>query len=342
MIELSRALARQFRAVMRRALAEQGLRTSSPVVFCQAGEDGLALETRLGEVAMRYHQADPRPRSRIAFLASLLAEVEGRTDAPVSLEVLPGGGGRASWSESGVPRVIEFELPKPERLPTLPELPTKLSPMPEEFPRVLSEAVRTTAQESTRFGTARVQLRGGAGEVIATDGRQLLIQRGFKFPWKDDVLVPRLSVFGVRDIPLSGPVEEGRTDEQVILRVGDWTFWLTIDKGARFPSVQDAIPRATRSSVLRVDPADAAFLATTLLKLPGRDVEFSPVTIDLSTPPAIRACSPQSGPATEVVLSRSTVSGTPLRVVTDRRYLLRAVQLGFTELQVVRPDDRAS
>jgi hypothetical protein len=52
----------------------------------------------------------------------------------------------------------------------------------------------------------------------------------------------------------------------------------------------------------------------------------------------VRARSDKGGPATEAVLSRSTAEGADVRVVTDRRFLLRAVELGFGEIEVVRPE----
>ena len=57
---------------------------------------------------------------------------------------------------------------------------------------------RTAARESTRYGLSLVQLRGRAGEVVATDGRCLLVQGGFPLPWPEDVLVPRVAAFGMR------------------------------------------------------------------------------------------------------------------------------------------------
>jgi hypothetical protein len=337
-IELSRALARRFRVVVRRILTDQGMRGASPVVVCQAGEHGLSLHAQLGDVAVCYHQAGPRTPATIAFLASLLTEIEGRVDAPVVLEAAGEDRARVGWSEGGVPRLVEFELPGPERVPVPPELPARLRPMPDDFAQVLCEAARTTARASAPSGVTRVQLRGKAGEVVATDGRQLLIQGGVPLPWKDDLLVPRLPVLGARDLPLSGTVHLGRTNDHVVLRIDDWTFWLAIDRDARFPSVQDVIPPATHSSRLSLDPADADFLMATLPKLPGRNDDHSPVTIDLTNPPAVRARSEKGGPASEVVLTRSSAEGAAVRVVTDRQLLLRAVQLGFTEIQVARPE----
>ena len=99
------------------------------------------------------------------------------------------------------------------------------------------------------------------GEVVATDGRQLLVHRGFTFPWKEDVLLPRLPVFGHRDMALSGPVAIGRTDKDVAVRVGPWTFVLAIDATSRSPPVDRVVPaEAGVTSRLQLHPADAADL----------------------------------------------------------------------------------
>ena len=37
------------------------------------------------------------------------------------------------------------------------------------------------------YPLGNLQLRGRAGEIIATDGHQLLLQGGFHFPWPEDV-----------------------------------------------------------------------------------------------------------------------------------------------------------
>src|SRR5262249_33491650 len=55
MLEIPRSLARQFRAVLRRALAAQESRGAWPLVLCQADGHGLTLQARQGDVAIRYH-----------------------------------------------------------------------------------------------------------------------------------------------------------------------------------------------------------------------------------------------------------------------------------------------
>jgi len=195
------------------------------------------------------------------------------------------------------------------------------------------------SQSEFALGVNRIQLRGGSGQIIATDGKQLLVQDGFPFPWPDDVLVPRLSVFGHRDVPFDGTMRIGRAKDVVILESGPWTFWLKIDKESRFPKTDQVVPKeAAIQSRLQLHPDDATFLATALPKLPESEDEQLPITVDLCRPPVVRAKCAGDGPLTEVVLARSTVLGKAVRLNLDRRLLYRALKLGFAEVQVVAAD----
>ena len=53
----------------------------------------------------------------------------------------------------------------------------------------LDEAMKIPTGSTGRLSPTWIQLRGKQGEFVATDGRQLLIQGGFQFPWKEPVLV---------------------------------------------------------------------------------------------------------------------------------------------------------
>ena len=84
---------------------------------------------------------------------------------------------------------------------------------------------------------------------------------------------------------------------------------------------------------LRVDPADAAFLESSLARLPGGEELNSPVTLDLNGKIAVRADAPdQPQQVTELVLNRSNYTGSPVCVATNRLFLDRALRLGFTEI----------
>jgi hypothetical protein len=125
----------------------------------------------------------------------------------------------------------------------------------------------------------------------------------------------------------------------VILETGPLTFWLKIDKESRFPNTNQVIPKeASIQSRLHLHPEDAAFLVTSLPKMPGSDNEHFPVTLDLCKPPAVRAKGDGEASLTEVVLAHSKVSGKPVKINVDRRLLYRASKLGFSELLVASPD----
>jgi hypothetical protein len=338
-IEIPRGLARQVRAVLRRCLTGRGPHGPWPLLLCRAGRHGLTLEASLEELAVRHDSEGERAPDVLAFRSSVLGEFEGRGKAAVALEQPAGGQGRARWSDGGVPRALQFETVTPDSAPAFPALPKSFAPLPAEFLPALAEAVGTTARESTRFALSRVLLRGKSGEVVATYGRQLLVQGGFALPWREDILVPRLPVFGYRDPVLEGPVGIGRTKTHVALRVGPWTFVLAIDTSSRYPRFEDVIPKPSAvTNRLRVAPEDAAFLTDTLPKLPGRDGAHDPVTLDLGEPVAVRARPDGQGPVTEAVLNRSRATGLPVRLHLSRRYLWRAVRLGFAEVEAAGPD----
>ena len=117
----------------------------------------------------------------------------------------------------------------------------------------------------------------------------------------------------------------------MVLRIGPWTIWNEIQKDARFPGVEEAIPGADAVSTrLQLDPEDARFLQEALDRLPGNEELNSPATLDMNGKVAIRAELRISPQITELVLDRSSYSGPAIRINTNRNFLKRAIQLGFT------------
>ena len=98
------------------------------------------------------------------------------------------------------------------------------------------------------------------------------------------------------------------------------------------PRPRDA---ATR---LRLDPADARFLLDALGRLPGADEPNAPATVDLNGQIAVRARAADQEQATELILARSSYTGPPVRLQTNREFLARAIRLGFAEVEVVDAD----
>jgi hypothetical protein len=289
MIEIPRRLLRQFRSVLR-TFVGRGRSVAWPVIVCKAGRHGLTLEARHDELAVRYHVPRPFPEDTLAFNSAVLTELEGNNGELVTLEQTEAGRGVGRWLEKGECRTVEFETFTAEQTPAFPALPEEFTPMPEGFLPALHEAVVTTAPTRSRYSMTHILLRGKTGEMVATDLKQLLLQTGFPLPWSDDVLVPRLPLFGRRDHAFPGTAELGRTDKHVGLRVGAWTFLLAIDKQGRFPDVATVIPSPKSVTArLNLDSEDAAFLLSNLPEVQGGDDENVPVTLELDKSAAVLA-----------------------------------------------------
>ena len=333
MIALPRALARQFRVFLRHCLQPPGPR-EPPLLRLQVGPQGLELAARQQECTLLYRQAGSFPPEALVFRADLLADIEGK-DGTVTLVASGDGKGEARWNDGGVPRVRPFDLATPDKMPELPEPPARLKPLEPSFLSALAEAARTTARDGVRFALTRIQMQGRRGQLVATDGRQLLVQSGFTLPWSEDVLIPVLPLFISRDLPNDGPVAIGRTAYHVSLRIGPWLFHLEIDASGHFPNAETVIPRMDAMvSRLHLSEDDARFLVHVLPRLPGSKKHLAPLTLDLGKQVILRAGADDAPPVSEVVLSGSSCQGPPVRVACNRHFLRRVVQLGFRELLI--------
>ena len=142
-----------------------------------------------------------------------------------------------------------------------------------------------------------------------------------------------------RTLPRDQPVSIGKTDTHVVLRVGPWTLVPGDPDRRPLPRVDQVIPDAQATATrLRLDAEDAAFLGQALDRLPGADELNSPATVDLNGQVAVRARAADQTQVTELVLTRSRYTGTPVRLNTNREFLARALRLGFTEIEIVDAD----
>ena len=340
MITLTRRKARCLRGVLRRSAL--GIARRGPIAPLVLEADGakLCARYRYGGVAVEHVAPCPRTDSgTVALPLEALADFEGRDESPVVIESIGPGKARARWSDKDVPALAhEYEVPEMGPLAEFPAPPDLWDESTPALLDALAEASATAGEASPRYALDCIQLRGGRGEVAATDGRQLLVQGGFNFPWAGDLLVGRCPAFARPELPRDDGFDVGLAGEFVAFRAGPWTIWLATRSGVRFPDVDRAMPAvgpgATR---LRLHPADAAFLADALDRLPGADDEDAPATLDLNGRVAVRARG-GAGRATELVLARSSYSGPPARAAMNREYLGRAARLGFIEIGLSGPD----
>lgn len=337
MVTINGLLARKFRALLRRA--GMGKMRGQPETFVQfiSGPDGLRLRTVGPGVAIEYRQSDKFDAGGFFLPVSVLETVEGRTNDPVMIDWQEQ---RAliAWTDHGVPRQTECLVEKLPNNIVWPELPTVFTPNPASLWDALRDAAANTDRQATRYALNCLQLRGSRGDIIATDGKHVLLQRGYQWPWRDDILLPVNGTMGWRELA-GQAVEVGMAGDWVSFRVGDWTISIKIDHNGRFPRVDDLIrPADSASSRLVVSASDAEFLGRALHGLPCDDDYNSPVTVELNGRVVVRAKEERQTRPTDLVLGTSSLAGKPVAVCTNRRFLQRALQLGFRTVHVFGND----
>src|SRR5262249_1597614 len=122
----------------------------------------------------------------------------------------------------------------------------------------LREAARSAARGLSRPALASVLLRGEGGQVIGTDGRQLLVQSGFDLPWEGDVLVPALPAFGLRELG-GQQARVGRSGGAVLVEAGPWSLALKAEDARGYPDISKVIPDVGEGAArFALHPEDAA------------------------------------------------------------------------------------
>ncbi|MBM4073759.1 MAG: hypothetical protein FJ271_33290 [Planctomycetes bacterium] len=334
MIHVQRSLARQFRAVLRKSVLAGSARSSPCHVVFRAGTDGLRIQAQGPTAGLEYHDPGAHDSEVVAIPVHALADFEGKGEGLVELSS-DANGSLASWKDGVVPRTRRYENVALNDLPRMPTVPETMTELPPSFIEAMREAAATASTSRVRYAVDCIQLRGHDGKIIATDGRHLLVQSGFPLPWPD-LLVPALPVFGCRDLPLDQPVQVGKSDNFLTMRMEPWTLHLAIDKDSRYPNVESIIPKAS-STTIHLAQQDAEFLGKTLSSLPGNDEEYAPITLDVNGQVVVRARGEEQQQPTEVVLCHSTASGRAVRLTMNRRYLARALHLGFSEIRIGDP-----
>ena len=339
MIQITRALARQIRTVLRKAAPLGSGRNYRPSLSLHAGPNGMQIRGHHEEVAVELHLPGPCASDTIVLSHAALEDIQSRQDSLVTITAKNAECVQARWEWSGVAQCRDYDTVGIDKLPPFPVEPKRFAALGKSVLQSLDDAVQTADRNNIRSALTRLQLRGKAGEIVSADRRQLLVQRGFTFPWKDDILILAIGVFGWRELPQDASIAIGRSDTHVCIRIGPWTFHLAIDKHSRFPRIEQVIPaRSPKESALRMTPEDAIFLAAELARLPGSKEEDAEVTVDLNGHAAIRAKDEASSQTTELLLGRSTVSGPPVRFVSQRRFLAQAAKMHFLDLHVASAD----
>ena len=334
MFVMERRVAQLFRLALRRCFDGPAARADQIPILLRSDPNGWRMQAVHPDFAILYSQPGPTGEGSLAFPAVCFGPFEGRTADPVELEVNPSGKGTARWSDRGIDRQMVLPTVSPESVPMPPERPHAFAPMPRSFLTALHEAGRATAKEPTKYVLHRLLLKGKAGQIVATDSKQLLLQGGFSFPFEDDVIIPRSAAFGLPPFQEIEEVAIGRTDTHVFLRVGRWIFAFTIDAKGRFPDIAGLIPRPFAAGTrFHLDPRDADYFVRVLGKRLIKPTEQEIfLTLDLSESPCFRIKLDEA--ITEIALPRSQVTGPGLRLNLNLKHLLRAIEMQFQEFEI--------
>lgn len=339
MITISRSLIRELKTVFSRGLGITSRQTGPPVEFL-VDQHGLQIRTRNQQIALEYRlPLEGLESQHVVSPFGLLRCCHGVKSDSVQLQV-EHDKIRAEWQDAGIPQSIEYPVVECEEFPELPE---RLVSNASRLMVALGDACETATTDSARYALDHLQLRGSEGQVIGTDGRQLLIQDDFQFPWEGELLVPANRLLSSRELRRGKSVDVGSTAEWVTLRSGPWTIWLKINDKARFPNVIELVNKGPETvATLQVPDADAEFICSALKPKPFHQEDAGKVTLDLNGEVTVRAREGGQEQQRDYVLCRSERSGESLRINTSRDYFRRALQLGFREINLSGPDTPAS
>lgn len=226
-------------------------------------------------MSVEYHHPASSDSFSLTIPLSALADCQGRGKGTVEFQSAADGKVEVRWEQSGVPyhRTYSSRETPATRFPTWPRRDTANDP---SLLTVLAAAMEIPVNATGRLALQCIQLRG-QGDVVAIDGHQLLIQGGFQFPWKDSVLVPRSTVFAAKEIPRAEAVRIAQSKTHVFVRIGGWTMALALETVARFPNVEQVIPKADLVTTRwRIGADEGPALAAMLDQLPAAREEQAP------------------------------------------------------------------
>src|SRR5436309_1533791 len=123
MIQLTRALARQIRAVLRKSAPIDSGRNYRPSLALHAGPDGLQVRCHHAEVAVELHVPGPRPVDVIVLPNAALEDIEARQDTVVTLTSKDSNIVQAQWDDGGVAQSRDFDTVAIYRFPPFPAEP---------------------------------------------------------------------------------------------------------------------------------------------------------------------------------------------------------------------------
>ena len=168
MITITRRLAQQFRAVLRRAFGQV---RAGPAIGFIAGAEGLTVKCMSADAAVELRVPGARAAETLWLPFQALDDFEGKKDDPVELTATDNGRVTAQWRDGNVPQIVQYDSVQPPDADKFPALPTDFATNPPGLLQALHEASEVADPGNSRFAIGCLQLRPMARSTPRTGGR---------------------------------------------------------------------------------------------------------------------------------------------------------------------------
>ncbi|GHT21773.1 hypothetical protein FACS189419_03190 [Planctomycetales bacterium] len=105
------------------------------------------------------------------------------------------------WYQDAIPNHRRHTF---SAVPKLPPMPSKTTSHSKLLLDAITDASKVTDKDNARYALGSVSLNGETGQIAATDGRQCLVQDGFKFAFQENALLPVSKIFTSKEFREAG------------------------------------------------------------------------------------------------------------------------------------------
>ncbi len=174
---INQSLAKDFLAVLRRLLPRR-VHNHFVVELLEWG-DRVGLRTASQGYGLAWGNVDAETTERIHVPVQLLRDCAGSRPNPVNVTILDETSVQSQWTDHGIPQVRRYERIQTAEVAAFPSSPPAFNAQSSALLEALVQASLTCDPESSRYALGCIQMRGKRGDLVATDGQQVLVQGGF-------------------------------------------------------------------------------------------------------------------------------------------------------------------
>lgn len=270
----------------------------------------------------------------------------GGAEGAIEIEPFDDGNATLRFQLGGQPVEHRCETRPPEEFPSLPDIAGDSVPLPPQVCAALHDALTCASTDSARrvLNGACVDVsQPGAHHIVATDGRHLFSANSFRLPLQESVIIPDHKFLGWKGFQQDGEwrLRTGRAETSgaplIELSSGRWRFVARGIDGT-FPNWRQVIPETGAFKTAVTLPPDAVEPLTQSvqrLPVPVRDLHQ---TVGLEVADGAFRLLGRSRPDmdwTRLRVDAAEVRGPAVTVLLDRTYLLKALRLGLTRIELI-------